>query len=49
MPVLRIDSSARLEDSNSRIITDYLVQQLGLPVIERDLVKNPLHCTGRTQ
>lgn len=42
MPVLRIDSSARLEDSNSRIITDYLVQQLGLPVIERDLVKNPL-------
>lgn len=42
MTVLRIDSSARLEDSNSRIITDYLVQQLGLPVIERDLVKNPL-------
>jgi FMN-dependent NADH-azoreductase len=42
MTVLRIDSSARLENSNSRIITDYLVQQLGQPVIERDLVKNPL-------
>jgi len=42
MTVLRIDSSARLEGANSRTITDYLVQQLGQPVIERDLVKNPL-------
>ncbi|MBB3060098.1 FMN-dependent NADH-azoreductase [Microbulbifer rhizosphaerae] len=42
MTVLRIDSSARVEGGNSRIITDYLVQQLGQPVIERDLVKNPL-------
>lgn len=42
MTVLKIDTSARIEGSNSRIITDYLVQQLGLPVIERDLVKNPL-------
>lgn len=42
MTVLRIDSSARTEGANSRTITDYLVQQLGQPVIERDLVKNPL-------
>ncbi|MDF1833184.1 MAG: NAD(P)H-dependent oxidoreductase [Porticoccaceae bacterium] len=42
MSILRIDSSARLESANSRIIGDYLVQQLGQPVIERDLVKNPL-------
>jgi len=42
MTVLKIDTSARLEGSNSRTITDYLVQQLGQPVIERDLVKNPL-------
>lgn len=42
MTVLRIDSSARQEDSNSRIICDYLVGQLGQAVIERDLVKSPL-------
>ena len=46
MAVLKIDSSARLEGSNSRIASDYLVQQLmlqeGQQVIERDLVKNPL-------
>jgi FMN-dependent NADH-azoreductase len=42
MTVLRIDSSARLEGANSRIISDYLVQRLGHPVIERDLVRNPL-------
>lgn len=42
MSILRINSSARLESANSRIIGDYLVQQLGQPVIERDLVKNPL-------
>lgn len=42
MTVLRIDSSARLEGANSRIITDYLVRQLGQLVIERDLVKDPL-------
>ena len=42
MTVLKIDSSARLEGANSRTITDYLVQRLGQPVIERDLVKNPL-------
>jgi FMN-dependent NADH-azoreductase len=42
MTVLKIDSSARVEGANSRIVTDYLVQQLGQPVIERDLVKSPL-------
>ncbi len=42
MAVLKIDSSARVEGANSRIITDYLVQQLGQPVTERDLVNNPL-------
>ena len=46
MTVLKIDSSARQEGSNSRIVSDYLVQQLvlqeGQQVIERDLVKNPL-------
>jgi FMN-dependent NADH-azoreductase len=38
MTVLKIDSSARQKDAISRIITDYLVQQIGQPVIERDLV-----------
>ena len=33
MTVLRVDSSARLEGANSRTISDYLVQQLGQPVI----------------
>ena len=42
MTVLKVDSSARLQGGNSRIITDYLVQKLGQPVIERDLVKDPL-------
>ncbi len=42
MTILKIESSARLEQSNSRRVTDYLVQQLGQPVITRDLVKNPL-------
>lgn len=42
MSILRIDSSARMEGGNSRIVTDYLVQKLGQPVIVRDLVTNPL-------
>ena len=46
MTVLKIDSSAREKGSNSRIVSDYLVQQLvlqeGRPVIERNLVKHPL-------
>lgn len=42
MTVLKIDSSARLEGSNSRTLTNYLVEKLGQPVIERDLVTSPL-------
>jgi len=42
MTVLKVNSSARLEGSNSRIITEYLVDKLGETVIDRDLVKAPL-------
>lgn len=42
MTVLKVDSSARIEGSNSRAVTSYLVERLDLPVIERDLVKDPL-------
>ena len=47
MTILHIDSSARLEDSNSRIVSQYLVEQLSLrggesEVIVRDLVLEPL-------
>ena len=42
MTILKIDTSARGADSNSRQITDYLVNQLGETVIERDLGQNPL-------
>lgn len=46
MTVLRIDASARLEASNSRILTNYLVESLvenpGKAVIERDLAQQPL-------
>ncbi len=41
--VLKIDSSARLDGSNSRALTNYLIEQLGdVDVIERDLVRQPL-------
>jgi len=42
MSVLKIDSSARLQDSNSRTISQYLVEQLDTQVVDRDLVKQPL-------
>jgi FMN-dependent NADH-azoreductase len=42
MSVLKIDSSARLQDSNSRTISQYLVEQLDTQVVNRDLVKQPL-------
>ncbi|WP_439134870.1 FMN-dependent NADH-azoreductase [Pseudomaricurvus sp.] len=43
MTVLKIDSSARLEGSNSRQLTDYLVEQLAdSEVVVRDLVRQPL-------
>ena len=42
MSVLKIDSSARLEGSNSRTLTQYLVDRLGETVVERDLAKQSL-------
>ena len=40
--VLHIDSSARTSDSNTRILGHYLVEQLGRPVVNRDLAAQPL-------
>ena len=42
MSVLHINSSARLEKSNTRIIGQYLVAALGEPVVSRDLAQQPL-------
>lgn len=42
MTVLHINSSARLSDSNTRIIGQYLVEALGEPVVSRDLAQQPL-------
>ena len=42
MSVLHINSSARLAESNSRIIGQYLVDALGEPVVNRDLAQHPL-------
>ncbi len=50
MSVLKIDSSARIHDSHSRILTQYLVERISekeskngvTKVVERDLVKQPL-------
>lgn len=43
MTVLKIDTSARLDSSNSRQLSDYLVSQLGdSEVIVRDLARQPL-------
>lgn len=42
MSVLHINSSARLGESNSRIIGQYLVDILGEPVVSRDLAQHPL-------
>jgi FMN-dependent NADH-azoreductase len=42
MTVLHINSSARLENSNTRIIGQYLVDALGEPVVSRDLAQQPL-------
>lgn len=42
MTVLKIDSSARLTGSNSRQLTQYLVDKLGEPVVNRDLIRAPL-------
>jgi FMN-dependent NADH-azoreductase len=42
MTVLHINSSARLSNSNTRIIGQYLVGALGEPTISRDLAQYPL-------
>lgn len=42
MTTLYITSSARQEDSNSRILGQHLIDQLGEKTIERDLATNPL-------
>ena len=42
MTVLHINSSARLSNTNTRIIGQYLVDVLGQPVISRDLAREPL-------
>jgi len=42
MPVLHINSSAQLSNSNTRIIGQYLVNTLGERVIHRDLAQQPL-------
>lgn len=42
MSVLHINSSARLHNSNTRIIGQYLVDALDGPVVSRDLGQHPL-------
>jgi FMN-dependent NADH-azoreductase len=42
MTVLHIDSSARMTDSNTRIIGQYLAQALNTATVHRDLAVNPL-------
>ena len=40
MTILKVDSSARFCGSNSRILTQYLIENLDKPVITRDLAAN---------
>ena len=42
MSILHIDSSARLTDSNTRIIGQYLVNALDTSIVHRDLAVHPL-------
>tara|TARA_R110002153_G_scaffold25699_1_gene81339 strand:- start:8290 stop:8898 length:609 start_codon:yes stop_codon:yes gene_type:complete len=42
MSILHIDTSARLTGSNTRIIGQYLVNELNTKVVHRDLAVNPL-------
>jgi FMN-dependent NADH-azoreductase len=42
MTVLHINSSARLNHSNTRVIGAYLVEALGEPVVSRDLAQQAL-------
>lgn len=42
MSVLHINSSARLKNSNTRIVSQYLVEALQQPLVTRDLAQQPL-------
>ena len=42
MSILHINSSARQDHSNTRIIGQYLVESLAEPVVSRDLAQQPL-------
>ncbi len=42
MSILQIHSSARLKGSNTRALSQYLVEALGEPVVSRDLALQPL-------
>lgn len=42
MAILQIHSSARLKDSNTRTLSQYLVNRLKQPVVTRDLAQHPL-------
>ena len=42
MTVLHINSSARLNHSNTRLIGQYLVDALGEPIVSRDLAQQAL-------
>ena len=42
MSILQIHSSARLEGSNTRVLSQYLVEALGQTVVSRDLALQPL-------
>lgn len=42
MSVLQIESSARTQNSNSRILSQYIVERIGQPVTLRDVAQQPL-------
>lgn len=42
MSVLQIESSARVQDSNTRTLTQYIVERIAQPVVQRDLAQQPL-------
>lgn len=42
MSILQINSSARLDGSNTRILSQYLVESLDQQVVSRDLARQPL-------
>jgi FMN-dependent NADH-azoreductase len=40
MTILKVDSSARFSNSNSRVLTQYLIENIDKPFINRDLAAN---------